>query len=99
VSLVRDELSGLYANRAQAHMAQQGWPEGWIDAKSSVECKGVANAKGWWRGGKCLSEMGRWQEAKDWVERALEIEGKVGESGKELLGLMVDIEAGLKREG
>ncbi|KAJ9206370.1 hypothetical protein DTO164E3_476 [Paecilomyces variotii] len=97
VSLVRDELSGLFANRAQAHMAEQKWPEGWVDAKSSVECKPIANAKGWWRGGKCLSEMGRWEEAKEWVERALEIEGKNGESGKELVALMVDIDDALKR--
>ncbi|KAL1871463.1 hypothetical protein Plec18167_007022 [Paecilomyces lecythidis] len=97
VSLVRDELSGLYANRAQAHMAEQKWPEGWVDAKLAVECKPVANAKGWWRGGKCLSEMGRWEEAKEWVERALEIEGKNGESGKELVALMVDIDDALKR--
>ncbi|KFY23955.1 hypothetical protein V491_02339, partial [Pseudogymnoascus sp. VKM F-3775] len=37
--LVRDEVSGLLANRAQAHMALRSWPEGWKDAEASVEAK------------------------------------------------------------
>lgn len=92
VTLVRDELSGLYANRAQVHMAQQEWPEGYVDSKCSVECKPVGNAKAWWRGGRCLAEMGRWEEARAWVERALELEGKAGEAGKELMALMAEVE-------
>jgi translocation protein SEC72 len=97
LQLVRDELSGLYANRAQAYMSQQAWPEGWVDAKSSVECKPVGNAKGWWRGGKCLVEMGRWDEARAWIEQALGIEGRAGEGGKELLTLMEEIQQGSQR--
>ncbi|KAL1962605.1 hypothetical protein VTN77DRAFT_9398 [Rasamsonia byssochlamydoides] len=97
LGLVRDELSGLYANRAQAYMSQQAWPEGWVDAKSSVECKPIGNVKGWWRGGKCLVEMGRWDEARAWVEQALGIEGKVGEGGKELVALMEEIQQGSQR--
>ena len=94
-SLVKEEASALFANRAQAYMGQRAWAEGWVDAKSSVECKGVGNVKGWWRGGKCLTEMSRWAEARDWVEKGIEAEGKSGEAGKELAGLMEEIEAGL----
>lgn len=97
VNLVRDELSGLYANRAQAYMSQQSWPEGWIDSKCSAECKPVGNVKAWWRGGKCLVEMGRWDEARAWVEQALGLEGPASEGGKELLALLADIEAGSKK--
>ncbi|KAL3419446.1 tetratricopeptide [Phlyctema vagabunda] len=86
--LVRDEVSGLYANRAQAHMALQNWVEGAIDAEASVECKPVGNAKAWWRRGKCLMEMGRWEEAKEWVGRGLEFEG----SESDLVGLLKEIE-------
>ncbi|KFY46213.1 hypothetical protein V495_02605 [Pseudogymnoascus sp. VKM F-4514 (FW-929)] len=86
--LVRDEVSGLLANRAQAHMALRAWPEGWKDAESSVEAKKVGNAKAWWRGGRCLAEMSRWEEAKEWVGRGLEVEGKEAE----LVGLLKEIE-------
>jgi translocation protein SEC72 len=91
--LVRDEVAGLYANRAQAHMSQQMWVEGWKDAEASVEAKRVGNAKAWWRGGKCLVEMGRWEEARDWVGRGLEVAGREGE----LVALLGDIEGRLKR--
>lgn len=97
VNLVRDELSGLYANRAQTYMSQQSWPEAWIDSKCSAECKPVGNVKAWWRGGKCLVEMGRWDEARAWVEQALGLEGPASEGGKELVALLADIEAGSKR--
>jgi translocation protein SEC72 len=35
--LVREEVSGLLSNRAQANMAQQNWGEGAVDAEASVE--------------------------------------------------------------
>ncbi len=73
--LVRDEVAALYANRAQAYMAKSGWPEGSIDAEASVEAKKAGNSKAWWRKAKCLMEMGRLEEAKDWVGRGLEMEG------------------------
>ncbi|KAL9096106.1 MAG: hypothetical protein Q9165_001629 [Trypethelium subeluteriae] len=73
--LVREEVSGLYANRAQAHMAIQAWPEGSIDAESSLECKKVQNPKSWWRKGRCLIEMGRPEEAAEWVKQGLDFEG------------------------
>lgn len=72
--LVREEVSGLLSNRAQANMAQQNWAEGSVDAEASVEMKKVGNAKAWWRRGKCLLEMGRLEEAELWVKQALEFE-------------------------
>lgn len=86
--LVRDEVAGLYANRAQAHMALQNWAEGAIDAEASVEAKKLGNAKAWWRRGRCLVEMGRLVEAREWVGRGLEMEG----SEADLVGLLKDIE-------
>lgn len=98
-TLTRDELSGLYGNRAQAHMAEQKWPEGLVDAKCSVDCKGIGNVKAWWRAGKCLVEMGRREEAKKLVDRGLEVEGRTGDGAKELISLMEEIEEGIKRSG
>ena len=86
--LVRDEVAGLFANRAQAHMAVQNWPEGLVDAEASVEAKKVGNAKAWWRKGRCLLEMGRLEEAKEWVGRGLEMEGNEAD----LVGLLKEIE-------
>ncbi|KAH2979857.1 hypothetical protein KXV25_003566 [Aspergillus fumigatus] len=97
VNLARDELSGLYANRSQAHMAQQAWPEGMIDAKASCDCKPIGNVKAWWRAGKCLAEMGRWEEAKTILERGLDIEGKTGEGGKELGALLEEVQQRLQK--
>ncbi|KAL4782120.1 hypothetical protein BJX76DRAFT_359286, partial [Aspergillus varians] len=67
VAVAREELSTLYGNRAQAWMSQRAWVEGLVDAKASVEGKPIGNAKAWWRGGKCLIEMGRWEEAREFV--------------------------------
>ncbi|KAI9885019.1 MAG: hypothetical protein M1823_003187 [Watsoniomyces obsoletus] len=92
--LVRDEIAGLYANRAQAYMAMQSWAEAMVDAGTSVEMKRVGNAKGWWRRGRCLLEMGRLEEAKDWVGKALEFEG--GEP--DLVGLMKEVDSLLERK-
>lgn len=97
VALARDELAGLYANRAQAQMALQVWPEALLDARSSVECRGFGNVKAWWRVGKCLAEMGRWEESRDVLEKALDTEGRDGDDGKELLALMEEVEAALRR--
>jgi translocation protein SEC72 len=72
--LVREEVSGLLSNRAQANMSLQNWAEGAVDAEASVEMKKVGNAKAWWRRGKCLLEMGRLEEAESWVKQALEFE-------------------------
>jgi translocation protein SEC72 len=75
-ALCRDELAGLYSNRAQAHMGIQQWPEGAIDAGCSVELKKNQNPKAWWRKGKCLFEMGRLEEADRWLEEGIEFEGQ-----------------------
>ncbi|KAF1981795.1 hypothetical protein K402DRAFT_398190 [Aulographum hederae CBS 113979] len=87
-NLVREELAGLYANRAQSRMALQQWPEGSADAQCSVELKRVGNAKAWWRRGRCLVEMGRVEEAREWVKQAMEFES--GE--KDLVDLAREIE-------
>ncbi|KAF9891028.1 hypothetical protein FE257_005285 [Aspergillus nanangensis] len=97
VTLTREELAGLYANRAQAYMSQQAWPEGMLDAKCSVESKPMGNVKAWWRAARCLAEMGRWEESKNLIERGLEIEGKNSEGAKDLSTLLEEVEAGIKR--
>jgi len=73
-SIVREEVSGLLSNRAQANMGLGNWAEGAVDAEASVEMKRVGNAKAWWRRGKCLLEMGRLDEAEQWVKQGLEFE-------------------------
>ncbi|OCL02434.1 tetratricopeptide repeat domain-containing protein [Glonium stellatum] len=93
--LVREEVSGLYANRAQAHMALQQWPEGAVDAECSVEMKKIGNAKAWWRRGKCLLEMGRLDEARDWIAQSLEFEA----NEQDLLALKKDIDNALLKKG
>ncbi|EER39151.1 F-box domain-containing protein [Histoplasma capsulatum var. duboisii H88] len=98
VDLLREELPPLFTNRAQAYMAQQQWPEAYVDAKSSVEIMPSNNGKSWWRGGRCLIEMGRWQEATEWISNGLDAEGNSSEAAKELKGLMVDVERGWGRE-
>ncbi|KAJ6046448.1 hypothetical protein N7444_007702 [Penicillium canescens] len=97
VTLAREELSALYANRAQAHMAKQAWPEGLVDGKCSVDSKPVANVKAWWRIAKCLAEMARYEESKKFLAKGLEIEGRDSEGGKELIGLLEDVEKALLR--
>lgn len=93
VGLIREELSGLYRDRAQAHMGIREWVEGWKDCEASVECKRPQGEKGkvWWRGGKCLLEMGRYGEAVDWLERGVDCEaGLQGEDGREMRGLLAE---------
>lgn len=92
-ALVREEVSMLYANRAQAHMGMSNWPEGAVDAEASVEARRVGNAKGWWRRGRCLTEMGRLDEAREWVKRALEMEGEEAD----LMTLLKDIEEKIEK--
>lgn len=92
--LVREEAHQLYSNRAQAHMQLQNWPEAAADAEASVEAKRQGNAKAWFRRGRCLVEMGRLPEAREWVARGLEFEGEE----KELIELLKDIDARLAQE-
>ena len=72
--LVREELSMLYGDRARAHMAQRMWAEGAVDGECSVELKKVGNVAGWLRRGICLLEMGRFEEAGEWVREGVEFE-------------------------
>jgi translocation protein SEC72 len=99
VTLAREELAGLYGNRAQAHVGMQAWPEGLCDAKASVDSKPVGNVKAWWRLAKCLAEMSRYAEAKTFLLKGIEIEGRVSDGAKELVQLLEDVEAALQRIG
>lgn len=94
--LVREELSTLYNNRSLALMSAPGrrLPEAAIDAEISVEMKKVGNVKAWWRRGQCLKEMGRLQEAADWVKGGLDLERMGPEKGNigQLESLLRDIE-------
>ena len=87
--LAREEVAGLLSNRAQGYMSMGMWAEGGVDAEASVEARRAGNAKAWWRRGKCLMEMSRYEEALDWIEKGLEAEGD-GEA--ELKDLRKDIE-------
>ncbi|GAB7342476.1 hypothetical protein MBLNU457_g0675t1 [Dothideomycetes sp. NU457] len=95
--LVREELSQLYGNRAQAYMAMGNWAEGAVDAECAVELKKVGNVKGWWRRGKCLLEMGRLEEGREWLREGVEFEsaGPDKEGVEELKGLLADVEGRL----
>ncbi|KAI1978563.1 hypothetical protein LOZ54_006286 [Ophidiomyces ophidiicola] len=62
-----------------------------------IECNDETNTKAWWRGGKCLVEMGRWEEAVEWLQRGLETEGIETDGGRELKTLMDDAQKGLAR--
>ena len=75
-------------------MAMQNWPEGAVDAEASVEARRVGNAKGWWRRGRCLVEMGRLDEAREWVKSGLEVEGEEAE----LVGLLKEIDGLIEKK-
>ncbi len=92
--LVREEVHALYSNRAQAHMHLGAWPEGAVDAEASVEAKRQGNAKAWFRRGRCLVEMGRLEEAREWVARGLEFEGEE----KELIELLKEVEGKIEED-
>ena len=96
--LVREELSALHGNRAQALMGLQEWPEAALDAKISTEMKRIGNIKGWWRRGQCLKEMGRLVEARDWLRQGVEFERGGPEKGSigELEGLLRDVEKSIE---
>jgi translocation protein SEC72 len=96
MGLAREELAHMYLSRAGAHADVQNWPEALKDAECSLECKRgpgqgpngekvPGNAKAYIVGGRCLMEMGRWQEAVEWLEKAIDIEGKEGDDGRELM--------------
>ena len=97
--LVREELSALYNNRAQAYMSQQLWVEAAVDAEVSTEMKKVGNVKAWWRRGQCLREMGRLEEAAEWVRSGLDFEraGPEKQAVGELEALSRDLAKALQK--
>ena len=97
--LVREELSTLHGNRSQALYSQQDWAGAAVDAEIAVELKRVGNVKAWWRRGQCLKEMGRLEEAAEFVKTGLEFEraGPDKASLGELEALGRELEAALKR--
>ena len=97
--LLKEESSLLYANRAQAYMVASQWAEGAADAACSVELKRQGNGKAWWRRGRCLVEMGRWEDAGRWVaEGRGELENENAEGAKELKELEFEIKRHMERD-
>lgn len=97
--IVRDEVSILMSNRAQARIGLQEWPEASVDALTSVDLKPApGQGKAWWRRGRALMEMGRHAEALEWVNRGLEIES-TGEGANDLKGMKKMIEERMEKSG
>jgi translocation protein SEC72 len=101
MGLAREELALMYLSRAGALSDVQNWPEALKDAECSLECKRgpgqgpngervPGNAKAYIVGGRCLMEMGRWQDAVEWLEKAIEVEGMEGEDGRELMRRLIE---------
>lgn len=106
--LVREELALCYMERANVHVLNRDWVEGFKDAECSTECKrGVQQAPNGQRvpgnprafvlGGKCLVEMGKWDEAVEWLTRGIELEGADGPDGKQMQTLLDEAKAGLEK--
>jgi len=70
--LLKEETQVLFANRAQAHMSANNWPEALADANLSVDFKRTQNPKAHWRKAKALKEMGRLEESKQALDFGLE---------------------------
>lgn len=99
MGLQREELAALYLARSNSHVSAQNWVEGWKDAELSKECKkGVqlgpnggkvpGNPKSYLLGGKCLMEMSRWSDAMAWFEEGLEVEGEIGDDGRQMKAML-----------
>lgn len=108
--LVREELALCYMERANVYVLNREWVDGFKDAECSTECKrGVqqgpngqkvpGNPRAFVLGGKCLVEMGRWDEAVEWLERGIELEGADGPDGKQMQALLDEAKAGLEKKG
>jgi translocation protein SEC72 len=99
--LAREELGLCYLARAAANAEANNFVEGWKDAEASTECKRgpqtgpqgqkiPGNPRAFIIGGKCLMEMSRFDEAVKWFERAIEIEGRDGVDGAQLVLLLTE---------
>jgi translocation protein SEC72 len=99
MGLQREELAALYLARSNSHVSAQNWVEGWKDAELSKECKkGLqtgpngekvpGNPKSYLLGGKCLMEMSRWSDAVAWFGEGLEVEGEIGDDGKQMVAML-----------
>ena len=99
MGLQREELAALHLARSNSHVGAQNWVEGWKDAETSKECKkGIqtgpngekvpGNPKAYLLGGKSLMEMSKWAEAVVWFEEGLEVEGEVGDDGKQMAAML-----------
>lgn len=108
--LVREELALCYMERANVHLLARDFAEGFKDAECSTECKRgkqqgpqgqqlPGNPRAFTIGGKCLIEMGRWEEAVAWLERGLELEGNEGPDGKEMTRLLGEARDALEKKG
>jgi translocation protein SEC72 len=100
-ALSKEELAFMYASRAGANGESQNWPEALVDAECSIKCKPgpgqgpngertPGNARAYILGAQALMEMARWQDAAEWLERAVEIEGKDGPDGAELMRRLME---------
>lgn len=72
-------------------MTASQWPEGAADAACSVEMKRQANGKAWFRRARCLVEMGKWGEARQWVEEGKKEVEENAEGHRELMELGKEI--------
>ena len=97
--LAREELGLCYLARSAANAEANNWVEGWKDAECSTECKRgpqtgpqgqriPGNPRAFILGGRCLMEMSRFDEASRWLDRAIEIEGRDGPDGAQLVQLL-----------
>ncbi|KPI43471.1 uncharacterized protein AB675_7157 [Cyphellophora attinorum] len=109
VGLKREELAVCYLARAGAHAEIGEWVDARRDAQCSVECKAgptvtpqgqrvMGNPKAFLIAGKSLLEMGRTEEAVQWLERAIEVEGTQQEDCKFLVKMLEEAREKLTRE-
>lgn len=110
VGLRREELAGCYLLRANAYAENREWVEAYRDALCSTECKKgpsvtpqgqrvLGNPKAWTIGGKALLEMGRVDEAVDWLQKGVETEGTQTDDCKVLAKLLEEAKKRLEAEG
>ncbi|ETN43738.1 uncharacterized protein HMPREF1541_02897 [Cyphellophora europaea CBS 101466] len=110
VGLKREELAICYLARAAANAELREWVDAWRDAQCSTECKKgpsqtpqgqriLGNPKAFTIGGKALLEMGRTEEAVQWLEKGVETEGTQTDDCKAMEKLLQEARAKLQAEG